>query len=172
MRKPVPTRVVVSERWAASGVEFDGDGRAVRRPVDQRDLCKGFHPLILRAGPGVAQEVAIAALRDGLHPVQLPAIDICPEWVIPAADGTVHTVPVNRPLISVSLIFGVGLGLIVGIAYAVARRAWRDYQTARAGMPVLRRTAWRLIRLATTRVGLIVLICAAALGYAAVGERS
>lgn len=92
--------------------------------------------------------------------------------MIPAADVTVHTVPVDRPLISVSLIFGVGLGLIVGIAYAVARRAWRDYQTARASVPVLRRTAWRLIRLATTRVGLIVLICAAALGYAAVGERS
>jgi hypothetical protein len=75
----------------------------------------------------------------------------------------------ERPLSVATLLVGVVLGLVVGIAYAIARRAWADYRKARAGLPGLRRAAWALVMIATTRGGIVVLLCLAAVGWAAVG---
>lgn len=57
-----------------------------------------------------------------------------------------------------------------GVAYAMARRGWKDYRAAKAGLPVARRTAWALTRVATTKGGIVLLVCAAAVGWAAIGR--
>ena len=73
----------------------------------------------------------------------------------------------ERPLPVASLILGVTLGLIVGIAYAVARRAWVDYRKTKELVPGMRKTAWGLIRIATTKGGIVFLLCVAAVSWAA-----
>jgi H+/Cl- antiporter ClcA len=78
----------------------------------------------------------------------------------------------DRSIPTVVLMIGIAIGATVGIAFAVARRAWQDYQKAKAGVPVLRKAAWALIRIVTTRAGLVALLLAAAVTWAAVGERT
>lgn len=79
---------------------------------------------------------------------------------------------VDTPTPVATLLLGVVFGLVAGIAFAIARRAWTDYGKARAGLPGMRRTAWLLTRIATTRIGIVVLVCVAAVAYAAVdGQR-
>ncbi|MEV1290094.1 hypothetical protein [Micromonospora sp. NPDC049679] len=63
------------------------------------------------------------------------------------------------------------VGLSFGAAYAVARRAWRDYKSAQKAVPVARKAVWALIRVATTKGGVVLLLCAAAVGWAAIGDR-
>jgi hypothetical protein len=75
----------------------------------------------------------------------------------------------ERPLTAVVLTFGVFLGLVVGVKYAVARRAWTDYRATRDSVPGLQKAAWALIKVTFTRGGLVVLLCLAAVGWAAVG---
>ncbi|GAA3737597.1 hypothetical protein GCM10022225_20540 [Plantactinospora mayteni] len=74
----------------------------------------------------------------------------------------------DRPGVAILLV-GVAFGLFVGAAYAVARRAWADYRKARASLSGLRKTAWTVTRIATSRGGIVLLICLAAVGWAAVG---
>jgi ABC-type dipeptide/oligopeptide/nickel transport system permease component len=76
----------------------------------------------------------------------------------------------DRPLSAVSLTIGVVLGIAVGIAYAMARRAWRDYKVTKDSLTGLKKTAWGLLRIAFTRGGLVILLCLAAMGWAAVGK--
>ncbi|GAB3796930.1 hypothetical protein [Micromonospora zhanjiangensis] len=76
----------------------------------------------------------------------------------------------DRPLSAVSLTIGVVLGVAVGIAYAVARRAWKDYKVTKASLTGLRSGALGLVRVAFTRGGLVILLCLAAMGWAAVGK--
>jgi hypothetical protein len=78
---------------------------------------------------------------------------------------------VDRPLSTVVLVLGMLLGLTFGVALAVARRGWRDYKSAQKAVPVARKAAWVLIRVATTKGGVVLLICAAAVGWAAIGDR-
>ncbi|MEV4755656.1 hypothetical protein AB0J86_11170 [Micromonospora sp. NPDC049559] len=73
----------------------------------------------------------------------------------------------ERPLSVAALMLGVVLGLSAGIAFAVAWRAWVDYRKTRELVPGMRRTAWTLTRVATTRGGVILLLCIAAVGWAA-----
>jgi hypothetical protein len=48
------------------------------------------------------------------------------------------------------------------MAFAIARRAWNDYQKTKASVPVLRKAAWLLIRTASGWiVGLAALVVAA-----------
>lgn len=75
----------------------------------------------------------------------------------------------DRPVPAAALLLGVVLGLVAGIAYAVARRAWTDYRKAKANLPVLRKLAWALTRMAGTRAGIVLLICLVAVGWAAAG---
>jgi hypothetical protein len=71
-----------------------------------------------------------------------------------------------------ALLFGVVLGLVVGTAVTVARRAWTEYVTTKAGLPGMRRGAWVLIRIAASRVGIVALICVVAVAWAAIdGQR-
>ena len=49
------------------------------------------------------------------------------------------------------------------------RRAWTDYTATRDSVPGLQKAAWALIRVTFTRGGLVVLLCLAAVGWAAVG---
>jgi drug/metabolite transporter (DMT)-like permease len=60
------------------------------------------------------------------------------------------------------------LGMVVvfgiGVAYAVARRAWADYYKTKGALPGLRRDAWAAVRALlnaawVTAVVLLVLIC-------------
>ncbi|MDW5325441.1 hypothetical protein [Plantactinospora sp. KLBMP9567] len=76
----------------------------------------------------------------------------------------------DRPGVAFLLV-GVAFGLFVGTAYAVARRAWVDYRKTRATLPGLRKTAWTVTRIATSRGGIVLLICLAAVGWAAVGRQ-
>jgi hypothetical protein len=74
---------------------------------------------------------------------------------------------VERPLSVAILLLGLALGLFAGIAFAVARRSWRDYRNTKKLVPGMRKTAWGLIRLAATRGGIVLLLCIAAVGWAA-----
>ena len=70
---------------------------------------------------------------------------------------------------AVLLAVGILIGGVTGAAYARARRGWTDYQTTKKSVPVLRRAAWLFIRLAATKVGVVVLLLIGAVAYAAVG---
>ncbi|PZF97707.1 hypothetical protein, partial [Micromonospora deserti] len=76
----------------------------------------------------------------------------------------------ERPLIMVLLLVGLIIGSGVGSAYARARRGWADYQTAKKTVPGARRAAWLLIKVVTTKVGVIALLLVGAVAYAAVGS--
>jgi len=75
---------------------------------------------------------------------------------------------VERSLTTAVFILGTVLGITFGIAYAMARRGWRDYRTTRSTLPIARKTAWGLTRIAMTKGGIVVLLCLAAVGWAAV----
>ncbi len=76
----------------------------------------------------------------------------------------------DRPLPVVLLVIGVVLGVTAGRSWATARRAWGDYTATKASVPKYRKTALTLLRAAFTKGGVVVLICLAAMGYAAVGR--
>ena len=75
----------------------------------------------------------------------------------------------ERPLITVLLLVGLIIGSGVGSSYARARRGWNDYQAAKKTVPGARRAAWLLIKVVTTKVGVIALLLVGAVAYAAVG---
>ncbi|MGC5029462.1 hypothetical protein [Micromonospora sp. DT229] len=75
----------------------------------------------------------------------------------------------ERPLIAVLLLVGLIIGTGVGSSYARARRGWTDYQTAKKTVPGARRGAWLLIKVATTKIGVILLLLIGAVAYAATG---
>ncbi|MEH1102101.1 hypothetical protein [Micromonospora sp. CPCC 205561] len=75
----------------------------------------------------------------------------------------------ERPEIVVLLLVGLLIGTGVGSAYARARRGWADYQTVRKSVPGARSAAWLLIRVATTKIGVIALLLVGAVAYAAAG---
>jgi hypothetical protein len=64
--------------------------------------------------------------------------------------------------LSIPLLIGLALGVLVGSAYAKASRAWSDYRTRKAELPVLRALAWLLTRKAAG----FVLLAAVVAGYA------
>ncbi|WP_377532414.1 hypothetical protein [Micromonospora sp. GCM10011542] len=76
----------------------------------------------------------------------------------------------ERPLLAVLLLVGLVIGCGVGSAYARARRGWSDYQTIKRSVPGARRGAWLLIRVVTTKVGVIALLLVGAVAYAAAGS--
>ena len=67
------------------------------------------------------------------------------------------------------LLVGLLIGTGVGSAYARARRGWTDYQTVKKTVPGARRAAWLLIKVATTKIGVIALLLVGAVAYAAAG---
>ncbi|MER6755877.1 hypothetical protein ABT235_17035 [Micromonospora echinofusca] len=75
----------------------------------------------------------------------------------------------ERPEIVALLLVGLLIGTGVGSAYARARRGWADYQTVRKTVPGARRAAWLLIKVATTKIGIIALLLVGAVAYAAAG---
>ncbi|GAA0366703.1 MULTISPECIES: hypothetical protein [Micromonospora] len=75
----------------------------------------------------------------------------------------------ERPLIAVLLLVGLIIGTGVGSSYARARRGWSDYQTAKKTVPGARRAAWLLIKVVTTKIGVILLLLIGAVAYAAAG---
>jgi hypothetical protein len=76
---------------------------------------------------------------------------------------------VERPIIAALLLVGLIIGSGVGSSYARARRGWNDYQAAKKTVPGARRAAWTLIKVVTTKVGVIALLLVGAVAYAAVG---
>ncbi|MEV6690579.1 hypothetical protein AB0M35_03750 [Micromonospora sp. NPDC051196] len=75
----------------------------------------------------------------------------------------------ERPLIAALLLVGLIIGSGVGSSYARARRGWNDYQTAKKTVPGARRAAWLLIKVVTTKIGVILLLLIGAVAYAAAG---
>ncbi|MBQ1050725.1 hypothetical protein KBX50_19900 [Micromonospora sp. C51] len=75
----------------------------------------------------------------------------------------------ERPLIAALLLVGLIIGSGVGSSYARARRGWNDYQAAKKTVPGARRAAWMLIKVVTTKVGVIALLLVGAVAYAAAG---
>ncbi|GGM37187.1 hypothetical protein GCM10011608_22280 [Micromonospora sonchi] len=75
----------------------------------------------------------------------------------------------ERPLIAALLLVGLIIGSGVGSSYARARRSWNDYQAAKKTVPGARRAAWLLIKVVTTKIGVIVLLLIGAVAYAAAG---
>lgn len=73
----------------------------------------------------------------------------------------------ESPLPVATLLLGVVFGLVAGTAYAIARRAWTDYGKTKASLPGMRKAAWGLTRIATSRAGILLLICLAAVAWAA-----
>ncbi|MFG2008346.1 hypothetical protein ACGFNF_04660 [Micromonospora sp. NPDC048868] len=73
----------------------------------------------------------------------------------------------ERPGIVVLLLVGLLIGTGVGSAYARARRGWADYQTVKKTVPGARSAAWLLIKVATTKIGVIALLLVGAVAYAA-----
>ena len=47
-----------------------------------------------------------------------------------------------------SFYFGCVVGFLAGMAFAIARRAWRDYLTVKNSVPGMRKKAWSDIRVA------------------------
>ncbi|MEU6077094.1 hypothetical protein [Micromonospora sp. NPDC047074] len=76
----------------------------------------------------------------------------------------------ERPGIVVLLLVGLLIGTGVGSAYARARRGWADYQTVKKTVPGARSAAWLLIKVATTKIGVIALLLVGAVAYAAAGS--
>jgi hypothetical protein len=74
---------------------------------------------------------------------------------------------VERPVIVALLVVGLIIGTGVGSSYARARRGWTDYQTVKKTVPVARRAAWLLIKVVTTKIGVIALLLVGAVAYAA-----
>jgi hypothetical protein len=77
---------------------------------------------------------------------------------------------VNRPIIATGLVAGALFGLTVGATYARAQRAWSDYKTTKASVPVLRKAAWALIWLTTTKGGLLTIAVGLVIFWAAVDD--
>ncbi|BCJ58012.1 hypothetical protein [Micromonospora endophytica] len=75
----------------------------------------------------------------------------------------------ERPFIAALLLVGLIIGSGVGSSYARARRGWNDYQTAKKTVPGARRAAWLLIKVVSTKIGVIILLLVGAVAYAAVG---
>ena len=75
----------------------------------------------------------------------------------------------ERPVIAALLLVGVIIGSGVGSSYARARRGWNDYRTAKKTVPGARRAAWLLIKVVTTKIGVIALLLIGAVAYAAAG---
>ncbi|MEV1147284.1 hypothetical protein [Micromonospora sp. NPDC049799] len=73
----------------------------------------------------------------------------------------------ERPVIAALLLMGLIIGTGVGSSYARARRGWTDYQTAKKTVPGARRAAWLLIKVVTTKIGVIALLLVGAVAYAA-----
>ncbi|MCM0678551.1 hypothetical protein NCC78_28335 [Micromonospora phytophila] len=73
----------------------------------------------------------------------------------------------ERPEFVVLLLVGLIIGTGVGSAYARARRGWTDYQTVKKTVPGARRAAWLLIKVVTTKIGVIALLLVGAVAYAA-----
>nr|WP_230416820.1 hypothetical protein [Micromonospora tarapacensis] len=67
------------------------------------------------------------------------------------------------------MLVGLIIGSGVGSSYARARRGWNDYQAAKKTVPGARRAAWLLIKMVTTKVGVIALLLVGAVAYAAAG---
>ncbi|WP_433531897.1 hypothetical protein ACQPYA_07380 [Micromonospora sp. CA-263727] len=75
----------------------------------------------------------------------------------------------ERPLIAALLLVGLIIGSGVGSSYARARRGWNDYQAAKKTVPGARSAAWLLIKVVTTKIGVIALLLIGAVAYAAAG---
>ena len=74
----------------------------------------------------------------------------------------------ERPIIAVLLGIGLVIGVTLGMAVARAKRGFADFRTAKGAVPGARRNAWRLLRAATTKAGLVTLVLVAAVVFAAV----
>jgi hypothetical protein len=78
---------------------------------------------------------------------------------------------VDRSITVTGLVLGIGIGFFAGVAVGLARRGWSDYRKTKASVPMYRKAAWSLVGAATTKVGLVGLLIAAAVAWAAVGPK-
>ena len=81
------------------------------------------------------------------------------------------TVGVDRSITAAGVLLGIGIGFIGGIGFATFRRAWLDVRKAKVQLTGLRKTAWVVTRVATTKVGIVGLLIVAAVAWAAVGPK-
>jgi hypothetical protein len=78
---------------------------------------------------------------------------------------------VDRSITVTGLVLGIGIGFFAGVAVGLARRGWSDYRKTKNSVPTYRKAAWALVGAATTKVGVVGLLIAAAVAWAAVGPK-
>ena len=68
------------------------------------------------------------------------------------------------------LVIGIVVGFPAGMAYAVARRAWKDFRATRTLVAGLRRNAWGMSRAAAGWLVGVAVLAVAAVAWAAGGD--
>jgi hypothetical protein len=77
----------------------------------------------------------------------------------------------QRGVTMAGVLLGLVIGLPAGVAFAVARRAWRDLTKTKALLPGMRRDAWGFTRAAAVWMVGVAVVVGALAAWLANGER-
>ena len=75
----------------------------------------------------------------------------------------------ERGITTAGVTLGIFIGFVVGVAFAVARRAWVDYTKTKASLPGLKTTAWAMTRTSAGRFAIAGVLVALAVLWMVIG---